>query len=65
MRWCAWCNTSFGEQEREVVVDGKQLHERCEQPYRKDMSDRMARAGRRLHIPSLARPCADEQERWS
>jgi len=60
MRWCAHCNTSFGSMEQQVVVDGNVLHERCEVPFRKWLSDRIVRSQRRLlHLPSIHDPAAD------
>lgn len=64
MRWCAYCNCSLGTHEREVVIDGKVLHERCEASFRKDLADKAARSTHRLlYLPSLKRPCADEPVR--
>lgn len=62
MRWCAYCNTSFGSMEGQTVVDGNVLHERCEKQFRRFLADRAASRGihRLLHLPSLKDPCADE-----
>lgn len=60
MRWCKHCNCSLGSQEMGVIVDGGVLHERCESPYKRELSDKIASAGHRLlHLPSLRDPPAD------
>lgn len=60
MRWCAYCNTQFGEQEYEVNIDGKPVHERCVASYNKHLADR-ASNHKLLHLPSIHDKAADER----
>lgn len=61
MRWCAYCNCSFGTMEQEVVVDGNVLHAQCEAPFRKRLADKIAMSQHRLlHLPSIHDPFADD-----
>ena len=64
MRYCFWCNTSFGQQELADIEDGHMLHARCLAPYRLDKRIKESRPKHRLlHLPSLREPCADEPAR--
>lgn len=55
MRWCKYCNCSFGTQEVAAFVSGDAVHQQCEKPYAKELSDKMAKAERSkfLYLPSL------------
>lgn len=54
LRSCKHCFRSFGEQEASEMVEGVEVHKRCADDFRRDLSNRMARAGRRLlHLPSI------------
>lgn len=55
MRWCKWCNCQLGEQEVGAIVATDIVHERCEKPYAKELSDKIAKAERRkfLYLPSI------------
>lgn len=64
LRSCAFCNCSLGEQEQGVMVEGVPVHSYHEDSYRKELSDRIARANRRrfLYLPSLGGgKCSDER----
>lgn len=62
MRWCAYCNRSLGSQEEGVIVETAVVHSLCEQSYRKELSDRIARIARHrfLRLPSIH--ASDESE---